>query len=43
MTDIPPPFDFSHLAVAERIELAQQLWDGILPHADRVPITEAQR
>jgi putative addiction module component (TIGR02574 family) len=43
MTDKPQPFDFSHLTVAERIELAMQLWDSILPHADQVPLTEAQK
>lgn len=32
--------DFSHLTPAERIELAEQLWDSLSPEA--VPPTEAQ-
>jgi len=43
MTDTPPLFDFSHLTVAERIELAMKLWDSVIPHADQVPITDAQK
>ena len=40
-----PYFDFSHLTPAERIELAQDLWDSL--DADRVaaafPLTDEQR
>lgn len=32
--------DFSHLSPAERIELAEQLWDSLSPEV--VPPTEAQ-
>lgn len=28
-----PIFDFSHLSAAERIELAEQLWDSLEPQA----------
>lgn len=37
------PFDYSHLSVAERILLAQQLWDSVHAHADEIPVTDAQR
>jgi putative addiction module component (TIGR02574 family) len=42
MTDKSHLFDFSHLTVDERIELAMQLWDSIHPYADQIPVTEAQ-
>jgi len=35
-----PLIDFSHLSPAERIELAEQLWDSVEPAA--VEPTEAQ-
>ena len=35
-----PLFDFSHLTPAERIELAEQLWDSIEPGG--VVLTAAQ-
>ena len=35
-----PLFDFSHLSPAERIELAEQLWDSLEPSATAP--TEAQ-
>src|ERR1017187_5435328 len=42
--DIPsmatPIFDFSHLSPAERIELAEQLWDSLEP--DAVPVSAEQ-
>jgi putative addiction module component (TIGR02574 family) len=40
-----PFFDFSHLTPAQRIELAQDLWDSIDPAAGvaQVPLTEEQR
>ena len=34
-----PIFDFSHLTPAERIELAEQLWDSLEP--TRLPLAEA--
>jgi putative addiction module component (TIGR02574 family) len=41
-----PIFDFSHLSPAERIELAEQLWDS-LPEAELQPspaqLAELQR
>ena len=35
-------FDFSKLSVAERIQLAEDLWDS-LPEVSDVPLTEAQK
>ena len=35
-----PHFDFSHLTVAERIQLAEDLWDSIEPTADELPLTQ---
>jgi len=41
-TEIPgmssPLFDFSHLSPEERIQLAEELWDSLLP--TDVPVTE---
>ena len=34
--------DFSRLSIAERIELAEDLWDSIPESAD-IPLTDAQR
>ena len=39
-----PIFDYSHLSPAERIELAQDLWDSLTPEeAGEIPLSEAQR
>jgi len=35
-------FDFSKLSVAERIQLAEDLWDSI-PEAADIPLSEAQK
>jgi putative addiction module component (TIGR02574 family) len=35
-----PLFDFSHLSPAERIELAERLWDSLEPAA--APLSETQ-
>lgn len=35
-----PLFDFSHLSPAERIELAERLWDSLQPSA--APLSESQ-
>lgn len=35
-----PKFDFSHLTPAERLELAEQLWDSL--NADAIPVTGPQ-
>lgn len=37
------PFDFSHLSPAERILLAQELWESVYHHAAEIPLTEAER
>lgn len=35
-------FDFSKLSIAERIQLAEDLWDSIPPEGADVPLTDAQ-
>ena len=37
------PFDFSKLSVAERIQLAEDLWESISEEGADVPLTEAQK
>jgi putative addiction module component (TIGR02574 family) len=32
------PFDFSHLSPAERILLAEELWDSVAAHPDNIPV-----
>jgi putative addiction module component (TIGR02574 family) len=36
-------FDFSKLSIAERIQLAEDLWDSIPLEGADVPLTEAQK
>ena len=36
------PFDFSHLSPAERILLAEDLWDSVAAQQDAPPLTPAQ-
>ena len=36
-----PLFDFSHLSPAERIELAEQLWDSLDPSATAISDEQA--
>jgi len=38
-----PAFDVSKLSVAERIQLAEDLWDSIPPEGADIPLTEAQK
>jgi putative addiction module component (TIGR02574 family) len=35
--------DISLLSVAERIQLAEDLWDSILEQQEEIPLTEAQK
>jgi putative addiction module component (TIGR02574 family) len=35
--------DISELSVAERIQLAEDLWDSILEKQEEIPLTEAQK
>lgn len=35
-------FDFSQLSVAERIQLAEDLWDSVAAAAEDIPLTAAQ-
>ena len=34
--------EISQLSVAERIQLAEDLWDSILAEPDKLPLTDAQ-
>ena len=34
--------EISQLSVAERIQLAEDLWDSILAESDELPLTDAQ-
>lgn len=36
-----PAFDFSHLSPAERIQLAEDLWDSV--PAESIPLLESHR
>ena len=38
-----PKFDFSKLSVAERIQLAEDLWDSIPEDGTDLPLSEAQK
>jgi cysteinyl-tRNA synthetase len=35
--------DMSELSVAERIQLAKDLWDSVLNEQDKLPLTDAQK
>ena len=35
--------DYSHLTVAERIRLAQELLESVCPRTEDLPLTESQR
>jgi putative addiction module component (TIGR02574 family) len=37
------PFDFSHLSPAERILLAEDLWDSVTAEQDAPPLTPSQQ
>jgi putative addiction module component (TIGR02574 family) len=36
-------FDFSSLSVAERIQLAEDLWDSVVAETTDIPLTDAQK
>ena len=38
-----PALDFSHLTAAERIQLAEDLWDSIADAPEALELTDAQR
>jgi putative addiction module component (TIGR02574 family) len=40
MSRVPP--EIFELPVAERIELAQALWESVLAHPEELPLTRAQ-
>ncbi len=35
--------DIAQLSIAERIQLAEDLWDSILEQQDELPLTDAQK
>ncbi|UIE38869.1 addiction module protein [Leptodesmis sichuanensis] len=35
--------EISQLSIAERIQLAEDLWDSILEQPDELPLTDAQK
>jgi putative addiction module component (TIGR02574 family) len=39
----PGDFDFSNLTTAERIQLAEDLWDSVATEAGGFPLTAAQQ
>jgi putative addiction module component (TIGR02574 family) len=43
MTESPKTIDYSHLSVAERILLAEELWESVYEHAQEQPLSDAQR
>jgi len=40
---VKPIMDFSRLTVAERIQLAEDLWDGLAETLEVLAVTDAQR
>jgi len=43
MTDPSQPFDFSHLSAAERILLAEDLWDSVTADQNGPALTPTQQ
>lgn len=37
-----PPFDFSHLTPAERVQLADALWESLADQPEALPLSGAQ-
>lgn len=35
--------DIEHISIAERIQLAEDLWDSISSNPESIPVTEAQK
>ena len=40
MSDPSRPIDFTHLSVAERILLAEELWDSVATCAENLPVPQ---
>lgn len=38
MSDPSRPIDFTHLSIAERILLAEELWDSVAAQSDSIPV-----
>jgi len=43
MNSLKIPFEITALSTAERILLAEELWNSILPEQDKIGITEDQK
>ncbi len=43
MSDPSRPIDFTHLSVAERILLAEELWDSVAVEQDAPPLSPEQQ
>lgn len=43
MNSLTIPFEIKELSTAERILLAEELWNSILPEQDKISITEDQK
>jgi putative addiction module component (TIGR02574 family) len=43
MSNPSRPFDFSHLSPADRILLAEDLWDSVTVQQDAPPLSPAQK
>ena len=37
------PEEIAQLSVAERVQLAEDIWDSIAAHPESLPLTEAQK
>jgi putative addiction module component (TIGR02574 family) len=38
-----PDFDFSGLTPQERLDLVEEIWDGLVAQPENVPLTAAQK
>ncbi len=38
-----PEFDFSGLTLQERLDLVEEIWDGLAEQPESVPLTAAQK
>ena len=43
MSSLLSSLGIDRLSVVERIQLVQEIWDSLVPDAEQLPITEAQR
>ena len=43
MPSLLASFGIDRLSVEERIQLVQEIWDSLVPSAEQLPLTDAQR